>query len=98
MITNETKTMRAKLATHRANLKQNFALFQDHAATLIGKGIVRHSGEKGRYEDCVHAAGRSVSLKERQTVAAFLRLQTNLAHQALLIVELETSIDREEAK
>lgn len=98
MITHETKTMRAKLATHSGNLRRNFALFQDHATTLIRKGIIRQNAEKGRYEDCVHAAGRSVSLKERQTVAAFLRLQANLAHQALLIVELETSIEREEAK
>jgi hypothetical protein len=92
------KAIRHKLATHNANLRRHYAEFQNLATLLKRRNIVRYSNEKHRYEDCIHAAGRLVSHKERQTVAAFLKLQTNIATQAMLILEMEQAIEREESR
>jgi hypothetical protein len=86
---------RKQLAQKRENLRQRYAQFQDFAVKLMKQGLVKR-GEHGVFINQLardpYSVGR-VSAKMRDATKKFMTLQINLQQQAMLLLELEHSID-----
>lgn len=87
-----------ELKRRQEALRGLYARFRECAEKLGEKSLVRYNKDRVRFEDCIHAACRRVSIKERTAVVVFIKLQRQITDMAILLLELRHSIDCEEAK
>ena len=89
---------RTFLAERRQKLRVLYHTFRSHGALMQKKGLVKWNGEKRGFDSEVCYIGSGYSYKERALVKSLLALEKNITQQALLLLEMEHSIDCEEVK
>ena len=89
------KEYRAELVRRRESLRGGYARYRElgHMAMQKMPHAVGYSKEKHEYYQANYF---DVSHKERETAKMLLKLQKNIQQQAMLVLELEHAIDREE--
>jgi hypothetical protein len=85
---------RTFLAERRESLRVLYARMRESGATMLRKGIVCRSKERGYFADYSGGLTRA----EREAVKNLLALQRNIEQQAMLLLELEHSLDEETKK
>jgi hypothetical protein len=95
MTHDEEHTYRAFLADRRERLRKLYATMREHGKTMQKHGWVKWQ-DKGQGYCWGDASWRS--MKERTVIKQLLALQTNVQQQAMLLLEMEHSIDCEAQK
>jgi hypothetical protein len=92
------ESYRTFLAERRQKLRVLYHSFRGYGSAMQQKGLVKWSGEKRGYVSEVCYIGSGFGAKERALVKSLLQLEKNITQQALLLLEMEHSIDCEEVK
>ena len=86
---------REQLARSRERLRQQYATFRKLAQVMRSKGWIRWSD---KHHEFYSEFLNDHPWKTRETIKQLLKLQSNLGDQAMLLLEMEHSIDCEEKK
>lgn len=86
---------RQELQARRQALRGLYSRFRDLAGKMCQKGIVRYDKDRHSY---IQDWGYSRPIREREAAKHFFKLQGEIQQMSMLLLELEHSIDFEEAK